>query len=573
MTFFFILSYQHFPAQPSHMFHFFPSTFSKLAAPLLALGLLGSCGARREAVDVLVTNATVYTVDSTFSKAEAFAVKDGKFVAVGPAAELKAKYQAAQEVDAGGKFIYPGFYDAHCHFYRYALALPSADLVGTNSWKEVIQQLQENRKKYPQAAWLTGRGWDQNDWPSKQFPTKDTLDLLFPDVPVLITRVDGHAALVNQKALDVAGITARTPISGGVIGRDAQGHLTGLLVDNATRLVSSKIPDPSPAEAAPLLLQAQQNCVAVGLTSLADAGLDKANIDQMAALQQQQKLKLRLYVMLTPTAENRAYYLKNGPVLTDQLTVSSFKVYADGALGSRGACLVKPYADKPKETGFLLSTEKQFRDLAKELAASKFQMNTHAIGDSANRIILNIYGEALKGQKDRRWRIEHAQVITPADMPKFGQFGIVPSVQPTHATSDMYWAGERLGAERLKTAYAYKELLKQYGQLALGSDFPVEDINPLFGFHSAVARQDAKNFPATGFQMENAITREQALRGMTTWAAHAAFEEKRKGQIKPGMLADFVVLDTDLMTAPKENLRGAKVLQTWIGGERVFGGK
>ncbi|GAA3971200.1 amidohydrolase [Hymenobacter antarcticus] len=553
---------------------YFTNAFARqLTAPILALGLLAGCQAKREAVDLLVTNATVYTVDSTFAKAESFAVKDGKFVAVGSATDLKAKYEAKQEVDAGGKFIYPGFYDAHCHFYRYALALPSADLVGTTSWKEVIQRLQENRRKYPQAAWLTGRGWDQNDWSSKQFPTKDTLDQLFPDVPVFLIRVDGHAALVNQKALDLACVTASTPISGGTITRDARGRLTGLLVDNATRLVSSKIADPTPAEATPLLMQAQQNCLAVGLTSLADAGLDRADIDYMAALQQQGQLRLRLNVMINPTAANRAFYLKNGPILTDQLTVSSFKVYADGALGSRGACLVQPYADRPKETGFLLSTEKEYRALAKELAASKFQMNTHAIGDSANRIILNIYGEALQGQKDRRWRIEHAQVVTPADMPKFGQFGIVPSVQPTHATSDMYWAGERLGAARVKTAYAYAELLRQYGQLALGSDFPVEDINPLFGFHSAVARQDAKNYPAPGFQMENAISRPDALRGMTTWAAHAGFEEKRKGQIKPGMLADFVVLDTDLLTAPKEQLRGAKVLQTWIGGQSVFSRK
>jgi predicted amidohydrolase YtcJ len=555
------------------MAHFSSTLLPKLGAPLLALTLLSGCGAKREAVDLLVTNATVYTVDSTFSKGEAFAVKDGKFVAVGSAADLKAKYQAAQEVDAGGKFIYPGFYDAHCHFYRYSLGLSYANLVGTTSWDDVLQKLQQHRQQHPQAAWLLGRGWDQNDWPDKQFPTKDKLDQLFPDVPVALIRVDGHAAIVNQKALDLAGVTARTPISGGTITRDAQGRLTGLLVDNAQGLVGKDIAEPSPAEATQLLMQGQQNCLAVGLTSLADAGLDKSDIDQLAALQKQGKLKLRLYAMLTPTAKNRAYYLKNGPILTDQLTVSSFKVYADGALGSRGACLVKPYADKPKETGFLLSTEKEYRDLAKELAASKFQMNTHAIGDSANRIILNIYGEALQGQKDRRWRIEHAQVITPADMPKFGQFGIVPSVQPTHATSDMYWAGERLGAQRVKTAYAYAELLKQYGQLALGSDFPVEDINPLFGFHSAVARQDAKNFPANGFQMENAISRPDALRGMTTWAAHAAFEEKRKGQIKPGMLADFVVLDTDLLTAPKEKLRGAQVLQTWIGGEKVFGRK
>ena len=564
MTFFFI----RFPF--FRMTQFSLSTARKLAAPLLALAFLSSCQAKRETVDLLVTNATVYTVDSTFAKAEAFAVKDGKFVAVGPAADLKARYQATQEVDAGGKFIYPGFYDAHCHFYRYSLGLSSADLVGTTSWNDVLAKLQAHRQQFPQAPWLLGRGWDQNDWPDKQFPTKARLDQLFPNVPVALIRVDGHAALVNQKALDLAGITAATPISGGVITRDAQGHLTGLLVDNAVQLVGKNIDEPTAAEAALLLLQGQQNCLAVGLTSLADAGLDKDNIDQMAALQQQHKLHLRLYAMLNPTPSNRAYYLKNGPVLTDQLTVNSFKVYADGALGSRGACLVQPYADKPKETGFLLSTEKEFRSLAKELAASKFQMNTHAIGDSANRLILNIYGEALKGQKDRRWRIEHAQVITPADMPKFGQFGIVPSVQPTHATSDMYWAGERLGAARLKTAYAYAELLKQYGQLALGSDFPVENINPLFGFHSAVARQDAKNFPAGGFQMENAISREQALRGMTTWAAHAGFEERRKGQIKPGMLADFVVLDTDLLTAPNEKLRGAQVLQTWIGGQQVW---
>ena len=553
------------------MVHATTSFARQLAASLLALALLAGCRANtRESVDLLVTNATVYTVDSTFSKTEAFAVKNGKFVAVGPAADLQARFAATTEVDAKGQFIYPGFYDAHCHFYRYALALPSADLVGTTSWKAVIAKLRENRKKYPQAAWLTGRGWDQNDWPSKQFPTKDTLDQLFPDVPVFLTRVDGHAALVNQKALDLAGVTAHTPISGGTIGRDVQGRLTGLLVDNATRLVSSKIPEPTSAEATRLLLQAQQLCLAVGLTSLADAGLDKANIDQLAALQQQGQLHLRLYAMLNPTAANRAFYLKNGPIFTNQLTVNSFKVYADGALGSRGACLVQPYTDKPKETGFLLSTEKEFRALAKELAASKFQMNTHAIGDSANRLILNIYGEALKGQKDRRWRIEHAQVITPADMPKFGQFGIVPSVQPTHATSDMYWAGERLGAARLKTAYAYAALLKQYGQVALGSDFPVEDINPLFGFHAAVARQDAKNYPAGGFQPENALSRPEALRGMTTWAAHAGFEERRKGQIKPGMLADFVVLDTDLLTAPNAKLRGANVLQTWIGGQRVF---
>lgn len=546
--------------------------FYKLGSTL-AVGVvagLASCQPQREAVDLLVTNATVYTVDSTFSKAQAFAVRDGRFVAVGSTADLQSRYQAAQTVDAQGQFIYPGFYDAHCHFYRYALGLRSANLVGASSWAETVGRLTQHRQQQPAAAWLTGRGWDQNDWPGHRFPTKDTLDALFPNVPVLITRVDGHAALVNQKALDLAGITARTPISGGVIGRDAQGRLTGLLVDNAVKLVAAKIPEPSPAEAEAALLQGQQNCLAVGLTSLADAGLNKEDIDRMDALQKAGKLHLRLYAMLNPTPENKAYYLPKGPFFSDNLTISSFKVYADGALGSRGASLLAPYSDRPEEKGFLLQHPEYYRALAKELAATKFQMNTHAIGDSSNRLLLDIYGAALQGQPDRRWRIEHAQVVSAADIPKFGKYHIVPSVQPTHATSDMYWAGERLGAQRLSTAYAYQDLLRQYGQLALGSDFPVEDINPLYGFHAAVARQDAKNFPAAGFQMANAISRPDALRGMTTWAAHAAFEEKRKGQIKPGMLADFVVLKTDLLAAPKEQLRNAPVQQTWIAGKQVF---
>jgi predicted amidohydrolase YtcJ len=539
----------------------------------LAVGLafsLASCNSQREAVDLLVTNATVYTVDSTFSKAQAFAVRDGHFVAVGSTADLQSRYQASQTVDAQGQFIYPGFYDAHCHFYRYALGLRSANLVGASSWAETVGRLTQHRQQQPDAGWLTGRGWDQNDWPGQRFPTKDTLDALFPNVPVLIIRVDGHAALVNQKALDLAGVTARTPISGGVIGRDAQGRLTGLLVDNAVKLVASKIPEPSPSEADAALLQGQQNCLAVGLTSLADAGLNKEDIDRMAALQKADKLHLRLYTMLNPTPENKAYYLPKGPYFSDNLTISSFKVYADGALGSRGASLLAPYSDRPAEKGFLLQHPEYYRALAKELAATKFQMNTHAIGDSSNRLLLDIYGAALQGQPDRRWRIEHAQVVSKQDVAKFGQYHIVPSVQPTHATSDMYWAGERLGPQRLQTAYAYQDLLKQYGQVALGSDFPVEDINPLYGYHAAVARQDAKNYPSGGFQMNNALTREQALRGMTTWAAHAAFEEKRKGQIKPGMLADFVVLKTDLLTAPNAQLRNAPVQQTWIGGKQVF---
>lgn len=539
--------------------------------PLLA-GLTGCpSSSQKTAADLVVYNATVYPVDSAFSKAEAFAVQDGKISFVGPADEVRRRYQGKEEVDAQGKFIYPGFYDAHCHFYRYALGLRDAVLVGTGSWNEVLQKLRAQRRQYPQAPWLTGRGWDQNDWPTKQFPTKDSLDRQFPDVPVFIIRVDGHAALVNQKALDLAGVTARTPISGGVIERDAQGRLTGLMVDNAVDLVSAKIPEPTPAEAAKLLLQAQQECLALGLTSMADAGLEPAQIQRIDSLQKAGKLKVRLDAMISATPQNVQYYLKRGPYRTERLTVNSFKVYADGALGSRGACLLHPYADRPRQTGFLLSSVQEYRQLAQRLAASPFQMNTHAIGDSANRLLLDIYGEVLRGQTDRRWRIEHAQVVSHADVAKFQRYGIVPSVQPTHATSDMYWAGERLGAERLKTAYAYQDLLRATGRLALGSDFPVEYLNPLFGFHAAVARQDAKNFPKGGFQMENAISRQAALRGMTEWAAWAAFEDEQKGTLTPGKWADFVILDRDIMTAPAGQLRDAKVLGTYIQGEKVFG--
>jgi predicted amidohydrolase YtcJ len=554
-----------YPPRPRPLTGWLPTAL----LPLL-LGLTACPSATRQAADLLVFNATVYPVDSAFTQAQALAVQDGKVVFVGSSEEARRRFKAPTEVDAGGKFIYPGFYDAHCHFYRYALGLRDANLVGTESWSAVLGKLRAQRRQYPQAAWLTGRGWDQNDWAGKQFPTKDSLDRQFPDVPVFITRVDGHAALVNQKALDLAGVTARTPISGGVLTKDAQGRLTGLLVDNAVDLVSARIPEPTPAEAARLLDQAQQECLALGLTSLADAGLEPAQIQRIDSLHKAGKLKLRLDAMISASPANVTYYLKQGPYRSDRLTVNSFKVYADGALGSRGACLLHPYADRPKDTGFLLSSVQEYRALAQRLAASPFQMNTHAIGDSANRLLLDIYGEVLRGQTDRRWRIEHAQVVSRPDVAKFARYNIVPSVQPTHATSDMYWAGERLGAERLKTAYAYQDLLRATGRLALGSDFPVEYLNPLFGFHAAVARQDAKNYPAGGFQPENAISRQAALRGMTEWAAWAAFEDEQKGTLAPGKWADFVILDQDIMTAPAEKLRGVKVLSTYIQGERVY---
>lgn len=530
--------------------------------------LLAGCQ-NKTTVDLIVYNANVYTVNHNFSQAQAFAIKNGKFLAVGSTESIRGKYTAATEVNAKGKPVYPGFIDAHAHFYGYALNLQQADLVGTTSFAEVITRLKQHRQRYPNAKWLLGRGWDQNDWTDKNFPTQDTLNLLFPDVPVFIERVDGHAALVNKKALELAGINVQTKINGGVIEHKSD-KLTGILIDNAVELASNKIPELSEAEKRDVLLQAQQNCLAVGLTTLVDAGLEKPVIDLFDKMHQEQKLKIRMYAMLSPSAKNQQHYFKNGPYQTDRLHVNSFKVYADGALGSRGACLLHPYHDRPKETGFLLRKPADYRQLAADLYRHGFQMNTHAIGDSANRLLADIYGEVLKTKNNRRWRIEHAQIVNPTDISKFGRYSIIPSVQPTHATSDMYWAGDRLGSERLPHAYAYKDLLAQNGTIALGSDFPVEHINPLYGFHAAVARQDAKNYPANGFQIENALTRQEALRGTTIWAAFANFEENTRGSIEKNKFADFVILDKDIMKIPAPKIRSTKVLRTFINGEELF---
>jgi predicted amidohydrolase YtcJ len=524
-----------------------------------------------EAVDLIVYNARVYTVDSAFSVVEAFAVRDGKFLETGSTEAIRQKYRAREEVDAQGKPVYPGFNDAHCHFYRYALGLREADLTGATSFAEVVSRLVDHHRRNPQAAWITGRGWDQNLWALKQFPVKDTLDHLFPQTPVYLTRIDGHAALANQSALDKGQVTAATPIAGGQIGK-RNGRLTGMLVDNAMGLVSRHIPDPDETEKRRLLKQAEQNCFAVGLTSLTDAGLEKTDIDLMDAMQKEGSLQVRLYAMLSPSQANQDHYFRSGPYQTERMHVRSFKIYGDGALGSRGASLLHPYHDQPGHFGFLLQAPEEFLRVARLLHNQGFQMNTHAIGDSANRYILDVYGQVLQEKNDRRWRIEHAQVVHPTDLPKFGRYSILPSVQPTHATSDMYWADERLGPGRLRHAYALKDLLRQNGMIPLGSDFPVEDINPLFGFHAAIARQDAKGYPAGGFQSRNALSREEALRGMTGWAAYASFEEKRKGSIEKGKFADFVLLENDLMEVPAAQTRTLAVTSTYLNGKLVYGG-
>jgi predicted amidohydrolase YtcJ len=449
------------------------------------------------------------------------------------------------------------------------LGLQVCNLTGTTSWQDILSKLSEFAKTIPEGGWIIGRGWDQNDWELKEFPTNELLNQQFPNNPLLITRVDGHAAVANDLALQKAGITAATKLTGGdVILKN--GKPTGVLIDKAMGLVRRNIPAPTNQQVQAALLAAQANCFAAGLTTIDDCGLSYDNVLQIENAYKSGDFKMRLYVMLSDSKNNYDAIFKRGMIKTDRLHVRSFKVYVDGALGSRGACLLKPYSDQPENTGFLLSNPAHFDSVAALIYKNKFQMCTHAIGDSGNRTMLNIYAKYLKEKNDLRWRIEHAQVVNANDFAMFGQYNIIPSVQPTHGTSDMYWAEKRLGATRVKGAYAFKDLLNENGWLPLGTDFPVEDIDPIKTFYAAVFRRDAKGWPAAGFQMENALTREQTLRGMTIWAAKSNFEEKEKGSIEKGKFADFVMLDTDLMKATFDQVLKTQVIKTICGGEIVF---
>jgi predicted amidohydrolase YtcJ len=534
---------------------------------ILFIAILSACNNTNK-VDTIVQSGVIYTVDTAFTITQAMAIKDGLIVATGTNEEINKLYKADSTIDAKGATIYPGFIDAHAHFMGYARSLFTADLFGTTTWEETVERVRTFAVAHSNLTWIQGRGWDQNNWPGKQFPTNELLNAAFPNTPVVITRVDGHASIANDKAMEIAGIKAGQIITGGDIlvkNRKA----TGVLIDNADNAIYAKIPAPTKTEYEQWFNAAQQNCFAQGLTTITDCGLNKSDIELIDNLQKENKLHMRLHVLMSDNDDNIGYYLKKGIYKTDKLLVNGVKVYADGALGSRGACLLKHYSDQPGWGGFLLRNPSHYDSLANVLVNSPFQMCTHAIGDSANRTILNIYNKYLKGKNDRRWRIEHAQIVAPEDFNLFGSASIVPSVQPTHGTSDMYWAESRLGKERMKGAYAFKQLLDQNGWIPLGTDFPVEDISPFKTFLAAVVRKDAKGFPADGFQMENALTREQTLRGMTIWAAKAGFMEKEVGSLEKGKKADFIILDKDLLKIAATEILSTKVTATYVGGRKV----
>ncbi len=534
---------------------------------IVFLMLLSSCLNTNKA-SLIVYNAKIYTIDSSFNQVEAMAIKDGKIVATGTTESILKQFEADSMIDAMGNTIFPGFIDAHCHFTGFANDSWKCNLVGTTSFKEVIDSVLSYSKSAPM-LWIYGRGWDQNDWEEKSFPDKKILDSLFPDRPVFLKRIDSHAALANQKALDMSGVNETSVITGGSFEKN-QGKLTGLLLDNAMSLVENKIPNIPDSLSKKYFCQLQHLCFAAGLTSVHDCGISEHTIDLIDEEQQSGLLKMKIFALLSDSAQYYDKWIKKGPYITDRLHVGGFKLYADGALGSRGACLLDNYTDKPKWKGFLLSDKKHFQEIANKLIHAEFQLCTHAIGDSGNREVLSIYAAVLKGKNDKRWRIEHAQVVDGNDLKFFRDNNIIPSVQPTHATSDMYWAEARLGPNRISSAYAYQTLLKQNGWMPLGTDFPVEDISPFKTFYAAVFRRDGKGFPANGFQKEHALSREQAIRGMTIWAAKAAFEEKEKGSLEVGKAADFILLDKDLMKCKEEDVLNTKVLSTYINGERVY---
>ena len=530
------------------------------------LGFILTLISCQKKVDLIVHNATVYTMGDNIGRASSFVVDDGKFIAVG-GEELLKTFKANKILDLKELPVYPGFIDSHCHFLSLGLSLQKVDLTGTRSFEEVVGRVKDFAKNKKLKA-IIGRGWDQNDWEEKTFPNKTILDELFPDTPVALRRIDGHALLVNQKALDLAGIDINTKVKGGNIIKE-NGKLTGVLVDAPMKLISNILPKPSITEKIKALKDAEKISFENGLTTVSIAGLNKNDIYLIDSLQKSNALSIKVYAMISNSEDNVAHFLSNGPIITDKLTVRSFKIYADGALGSRGAALKSDYSDLKNHKGSFIISKDSLENLAYKLASTSFQMNTHAIGDNANKVVLQAYNKALVFSEDPRWRIEHAQIIDTSDIKLFNR-KIIPSVQPTHATSDMYWAEDRLGKKRLLGAYAYKLLLEKTGRIALGTDFPVENVSPIKTFFSAVFREDSNLYPEDGYLPDNKLSKIEALKGMTIWGAYSNFEERQKGSIEVGKAADFVILDRDLLDEPKKRILNAKIVATILDGNIVY---
>ncbi len=560
--------FRYFTCYPPFMRRLVPFALA-LAVPLAAQSV--------RTADLIVINARIYTVDDSRPVVSALAVRDGRIAFAGSVREAMALRGAGTRVlDLKGRTIIPGMMDAHAHLLALGKSLQTVNLVGTKSYEEVIARVVERSKGVAPGIWITGRGWDQNQWGDTRFPTHEALSRALPNNPVYLERVDGHAQLANAAAMTAAGIMAVTKDpSGGRLERTVSGEPTGVFVDNAMDLVRRVIPPTSRAEDRLAIRAAIAESQRWGLVGLHDAGESRPTIDLLEEMARAGELPFRLYVMIGDDSTAVAHYLARGPqsaLYDSHLWIRAIKLFADGALGSRGAALLEPYSDDPKNNGLLLSPPAHLQDVSTRALRAGFQVNTHAIGDRGNRIVLDAYQAALTAvpTADHRFRIEHAQIINHDDIPRFANLGVIPSMQAVHQTSDMYWAGARLGPTRLLDSYPWRSLLNTGVVISNGSDAPVESINPLFSFHSAVSRQDADNWPAGGWLPEQKMSRDEALKSMTIWPAFAGFQEATMGSLTPGKLADFVVLDRDIMTVADRDILGTAVLATYIGGKPVY---
>ena len=530
---------------------------------VLILGLIIGC--TNKSIDSVVINAKIYTVNKDNFIAKSIAIDDGKIIEVSNE-NLDYKYNTKEILDVKGKVILPGLIDSHCHFYNLGLDQQVVDLRGTNSFDEIIQRLKIYDLNNDSNV-IIGRGWDQNDWEIKKFPLNLKLNKNFENKIVVLERIDGHAYIVNDYALDLAGIDENTMVRGGLV-LLKNNKPTGVLIDAPMSMVDRILPDKTVKEKVNALKEAQEISFSYGLTTVDDAGLSPEIITIIDSLHKSDELKIKIYAMVSVSKENIEFFKNNGKIKTPRLNVRSFKIYGDGALGSRGAALKNPYCDDPHNYGFLRTSLEDLKFYANEIANMDFQMNTHAIGDSTISILLKEYKKVLADIRDPRWRIEHSQVVDLNEF-QFYDNKILPSVQPTHATSDMYWAYDRLG-KRIEGAYAFKDLLQSSQRIALGTDFPVEKVNPFHTFYSSIERKDLDGFPKNGFQTENALTRIETLKGMTIWGAYFNFEENEKGSLEVGKSADFIILDRNIMEIDADKIPNTQVLKTFIDGKLVY---
>lgn len=530
--------------------------------------------AHAQVADLVVENAVIYTVDAKKPKAVALAVKDGKFLYVGDKVSPHLGPNT-QRIDAKGAAVIPGLIDSHTHLRGLGDLLTSNDFRRFKSPGEIALSLKQKADSSPSTFWITGRNWDQANW-GDRMPTKADLDAVIPNHPVFLRRVDGHAGWANSRALALAKVTRDTPDPpGGQILKDAKGEPTGILVDRAMALVTRNIPAATPAQVEASLARAAQECARLGITTIHDAGIDRLTVEAYRRLQAKKQLPVRVYAMLGGTGELWDEFRKSGPVIDERLSFRALKLVSDGAMGSRGAAFWQPYTDDKANSGILILSKEQITETSKQALDAGFQVAVHAIGDKANSIVLEAFIDAFKakgitGKNDKRFRVEHAQVIRLPDFALFGQYDVIASIQSTHATSDMRWAAQRLGPDRLNGAWATNRFLKAGARIANGSDFPVEDPNPIYGFYAAFTRQDHAGNPPGGFLPDQVLSRARALESFTLDGAYASFEESKKGSITVGKLADFLILDRDIMTVAPREVIGTKIKLTVLNGEVVY---